>query len=267
MINELDLCKAYLKLFFKKWYTLLSIVFNILGWFLLFFVPSMIVIVVIVLFLSFLGIISSGYFVYHDLFKIIPEDIRLAYLPPKIGKPEIKVFQSEGNEYSYGYMSSHNNRLIQTNDQQDVLPRMACEFNLIIKNTGYIQANILSISGQIDITQPLQFMIPEASFCNNEPYRYPIELRHGEEKKIILFCPIFPYSLLTDAQIAVRIRELLSLRRNESLDVSIEFSDTEGKITRLEEKFCFSTEPLFKLFIDNWRSMNEKELLSLVGDK
>jgi len=267
MENERELFTAYIKHFSTKWYALLSIALNFLGLVALFIAPPNIVLIVIVIAVSFLGIILSGYLVYRDLFKIIPDEYSLAYLPPKIGSPEIQVYQIGGNEYAYNYLDILKKRLSRTNEVKEVLPLMGCEFYFIIKNTGYVPVNILSINGCIEITTPMHFMVPEALGSGNKPIRYPITLNHDDEKKIDLCVTIHPFSLWTDAQIATEIRKLLPLRKKETLVVRITMADTSGETTEFKKEFSFSTEMLFNLYIDNWRSMNEKELLKLVGVK
>jgi len=269
MVDEKDLLKAYLKLFFSKWYSCFFSSLNILGAILLFFAPSENVLIVIVLTISFIGIIASGYKVYRDLFHNIPENQRLAYLPPKIGKPEIEIYQIGGKEYSFGFIGkmksfTTSSQLLPSIDSKEVLPKAAVDFYFVVKNIGYIPAKILAIKGNIDIRKPLHFMTPESLNIDLDPIRYPIKLDNpGDEKEIILQVLIFPSSLVTQAQVANMIGNYLSSVKEEKIIVSVEIADIDNKSISIEKEFSFTTEILYKIYIEHWRSLGASDLVEL----
>ncbi|MBN1182205.1 MAG: hypothetical protein JXB49_07950 [Bacteroidales bacterium] len=267
MVNEKELLKAYLKLFLTKWYSLVSIALNILGLIGLFYSPSKVVLSIIVVIASFFGIISSGYFVYRDLFKIIPKEYSLSYLPPKIGKPEIQIYQIGGKEYSYRFPDFDTPDLKKHFLDDCVLPILYCHFYFTIKNVGYIPINILNIYGNVDVITPFHFMVPKALETDEKPIQFPISLDHGKEKEIILSVNVQPFQSFTDAKMAVEIKKSISLKKIESITVEIEIAALNGESMFFKKAFSFSTEMLFKIYINHWRSLNKGKLLDLVGEK
>ena len=231
MIDEKELIKAYFKLLFSQWYSIFFTALNILSVLLLIFTPSLTFIHIIVILISFLGIIASSYKVYRDLFFTIPEKQRLAFLPPKTGKPKIEILQTGGKEYSFGFyehITSLENafkesyKLLSSIDYKSILPKMAVHFYFVLRNTGYIPVKILSIEGDIDVNNPLRFMVPDILNSNLEPVRYPIKLdNHNDEIKIVLYDSIFPNSLLTEAQIAKLISDYLSDIKERKIIITI----------------------------------------------
>lgn len=273
MIDEKDLIKKYFKLFFSQWYSKVFAALNIVSAFLLFITPSITFILIIVILISFLGIIASSYIVYRDLFFTIPEEQRLAFLPPNIGKPEIEISQIGGNEYSFGFYDNTRNldeaykkkyTLLSSIDYKSVLPDMAAHFYFVFTNTGYIPVKILSIKAHIDVREPLHFLVPDILNSNLEPIRYPIKLENrNDEIRIILYESIIPNWLLTEAQIAKLIGDYLADVKERKITIAIEYIDGDNNSFNLEKEFSFTLELLFKLFIENWEALDEKDLLEL----
>ena len=265
-----ELFKAYIKEFFSKWYVWLSIVFGIIGSIALFYTPSLIVLILIVILLSFLGVIFSGYKVYQELFDIIPSEYRLAYLPPKKGLPKVQISQIGGSEYSFGFRVLSDYHLHRSNSKEEVFPTLAGQFNFKIKNIGYIPVDILSISGSINdpienYTNAYTMSVDTALSTNQNPLNYPIPLEHEEERQIILYTIIRPDNLLTDAQLAVKLREIHQSDKKNFISVGVEYVDRSGNNNRATKKFHFSKESIQDIFIENLKSLDEKELLRLTG--
>jgi len=270
MTFDINVFKAYMKNFFSKWYVLLSILFNIIGSIALFYTPSLTVLVVVVLGLSIISIIYSGYLVYKGLFEIIPVEYRLAYLPPKKGKPELKISQIGGGKYTFGYRKLTDYQLHQSNLDKVVLPNLAGHFHFKVENIGYIPIDILTISGSINefyenFSCAFYMSVDTALSTNENPLDFPIALDHEDETQIILYITVRPDNLRTDAQFAVELREMLQSEKTDSISVSIQFSDKSGNTFLVTEKFTFIRESILNLFIENWKSLNKNELLRLAG--
>lgn len=265
MISEIDLLKAYGKLLISKWYVWTSVAFFIFGFFLRLFTASKDVVIVLVLTISFIGIIASGYKVYRNLFIIIPEELRIAYLPPKTGDPKIDLYYKGGYGYDFGFDELESNKygLCKINNRNFVLPYMAGQFFFSVENLGYVPVEILSISCNINIEKPLLFLVPKAIESDIKSIDYPLALKHEDKKDITLYVPIDPYPTLTEAEIAVQIREYLSTKKLGTLQVTIKMEDTRKKITEFKKEFSFSPEKLFNLYIDNWQKLEREDLLRL----
>ncbi len=270
MVVDKELFIAYIKKFFSDWKVRLSIVLNIIGVLGIFFTPSLIVIIVIVLVLSFFGIIYSGYTVYKELFDIIPSEYRLAYLPPKKGLPQIKISQIGGNEYKFGYRDYPHFHLHQSHTEGKVLPSLAGHFNLKVRNIGYIPIDILSIEGHINDTidnlrHSFSMSVNSALSIDLTPLSYPITLEHKDELDFILYVTITPDSQKSDAQQAVSLREWNKSEKMDYISVDVNFADEWGKTYWTFEKFYFSNESIFDLYIGNFKLLDKNELLRLAG--
>lgn len=269
MFSEKDLLKAYLKSLKSKWYVLVDSLLFLFGLFSNFIPWLGDYVTVIVLTISFIGIIAAGYKVYRDLFMIIPEENRLAYLPPKKGEPELNIYQIGGKDYDYGYRARgfNNFQLDNSNERKVLLPSMAGQFYFTISNIGFIPIRILSIKGHFDLKTPLSFTVPRAIENDNEELKYPIDLFIGDKKEITFYVAILPRSSLSDAEIAANIRDLLLEQKQGSFEIKIKMEYGDRKIAVVQKTFSFSPERLFNLYIHNWRTLHEEKLLSLIEGK
>lgn len=271
-MDEIILTKAYLRYFFSKWYSLTSTLLGILGYVLMFITPENNILIIVVISISFIGVIVSGYKVYRDLFMIIPKEYSLAYLPPKIGDPKIDVYQVGGSEYKFGYRGLRDNKyqLIQTNTYKETLPDLAGDFNFVIENIGYIPVDIISITCDFKVestfNKPFDIILDFVLNSDRQPIQYPIRLAHKEQKSIILYTFIHPNSLFSNAKIAAMIRELRTLKEKLPIEIKIEMTDLNGKITYFAKDFTFSDSMLYSLCIEHWRSIGETELVRLAGE-
>lgn len=267
---DIELIYAYIKNFFKKWYVWLSIIFGVIGSIGLFYLPSLLILIVIVLALSFLGIIFSGYLVYQELFDIIPADYRLAYLPPKRGLPQVKISQIGGNEYRFGYRVFRDFQLHQSPSNGDVFPDLAGHFNLKVKNIGYIPIDILSIDGRINdpvdnLRHSFSMSVDSALSTNLIFLSYPFTLEHKDEIELTLFVTVTPRYNNSDAQLAISLREWHESEKKDFILVNVNFVDISGKSHWASEKFYFSSESILDLYFRNIRSLDNNELLRLAG--
>ena len=144
---------------------------------------------------------------------------------------------------------------------------MAGHFYFVISNVGYLPVDILSIKCDIEIYKPLHFTVPHAIESDNKLLEYPINLDIDEKVDITFQVSILPSSLLSEAEIAVNIRDFLDSKKTESLTVTLVMEDINKKKFNISKEFSFSPELLFNLYIENWRSKNAVGLLKLIEDK
>jgi hypothetical protein len=150
-----------------------------------------------------------------------------------------------------------------------VLPWFAVHLNGRIYNSGPIAVDVLSITSRCEDKYkfgPLGVMTSECFTVSLEPLRFPFRLEPGQIFRMTLISPIQPQSSLTSAQIASRMRELLSNSTN-TLDFSLatEVANENG------ERFTFRVvkkvngRPLWDMLITRWQDIGEADLVRLAG--
>lgn len=252
---------SFLFLLTKKWILWLFLVLDLIAVVAQLAIPSLSISHSLFFVIATIGIIWAAYLVYKDLFSKVP--LSRASRPP-----EVSCYFVSGNEYSYEFMKWSDNKIGNPNkDSQKgsstTIPWAHIYLNVTMQNTGDTSVNLLSINGSVDFNSPFQFMVPEGISSDYQPFSYPIELKPGNTMQIVINDPIQPYSLLTDAQIAARIRPLKIKRESTPFSVSIEYADQAGKLYIKTISTEVSLVPLCDLFISHWNSLGRKDLIGL----
>jgi hypothetical protein len=181
----------------KKWMLWLFVVLDIVAVVVQIFVPSLKIHQSVYVGLFVIGLIWASFETYLGLLTKIPSKERPI-------KPDVSLFFVEGNEYIYEFDTTFGPV------DELILPKTLLTTHVRIENTGLVDVKILSINGNIDFYQPYQFMVPDPVSSDNIPLDFPLNLESKNSLIVNITASVFPFNLLTAAQIAARSRELIS---------------------------------------------------------
>ena len=216
------------------------------------------------------GIAWASYKVYMKIVLTLPAENRPV-------TPEIKVSFVEGAEYSYSFLKKVDSIIAKGPkkkgskhilSQESSLPLSRVTINARIENTGLVSVNILNVFGGIDYHAPYGFMIPKPTVHDGRTASFPISLSPRHSLTIDMVAPIHPYSLLTDAQIAARSREIRAQNQHAPVEIGVEVIDPLGKTHQYDGALNISLLPLYELYVSHWQMIGRQDLVSLArGDK
>lgn len=257
----------YSKLLSNKWILWVSIVIGLIAFALGLLFNAVSIPPVVYWIIGLIGIFWSSYQVFEEVSKKIPE------IQNFVLDPEISINFIEGNEYSFDLLKPHNvfNR--------KNLPWSEIQLNLRIENSGNISIDILSIKNDclgkygkkiIGLEAfsfgSLQVTIATAINMDLGVVQFPVHLEPGQTFLCKLAIPIQPDPLMTAAQVASRLRILLSNLTNYLIfNVSVEVVDKSGKYFTFNSIHKVVGRPLWDTYIAKWTETGEVELVRLAG--
>ena len=216
------------------------------------------------------GLVWASFETYLDLLTRIPSEARPL-------QPDISIFFVEGGEYSYtleqlsDILSPEELKLLEYMQEENAkektevstLPNAHITLHIKIENPGLVAVSLLTIGGNIDFNEPYQFMIPKVSNPDGTSVSFPVKLAPKELLHFHAAASIFPYSLLTDAQIAARTRKLREHRASIEAMVFAEAIDPAGKIYEYRAVHRISLMPLCNLYTSLWERLGRHDLVAL----
>lgn len=263
----------FLKLLFKEWilWVLLAIdlLFLIIQLIFTKFSPPYFIYILI----AVIGIIWASYKVYESLLDKFPQ-------PTSERKPisNLTISFVEGNEYNFRFRKWDNDRKRHTdletgrfpideisNLREKTLPNTQMSLFIRIENSGETQVKILSVEGNIEFNIPFQFMLSTSLDLEDNLIIFPIEIDCRQTIIFKLVAPIFPYTPMTDAQIAARTRNLIVEKTKVNANVKIEFTNPDGEIEECNDSISISLLPLCDLYIGFWTKTEKMDLVKLTS--
>jgi len=265
MKPSLNLFWSFLKLLARKWVLWLFLALDGIAAIVQLLIPSFHLPQGVYIGVSIIGLVWASFETYLDLLSKIPDTSRPL-------TPEISMFFVEGSEYEYELNSRA--KLFTADDQkfskelrrsieEETLPLGKITLHMRIENTGFVAVNLLTVSGDIDLDEPYQFMVPHAHRLDGTSLLFPIRLNSKESILFNIVAPIHPFTLLTDAQIAAQTRRVIDDRLSVDAKIFAEVIDLSGKTYQYKVASQLSLVPLCQMYIEFWKKQKRYDLAGL----
>jgi hypothetical protein len=245
----------------KKWFFWVSMAIEIAVLFLQIIIPGLTIPPILYGGIFLLGFFVANFQVYRDQQTKIPgSKLEIS--------PIVQLEFEEGNQYSYRFedWADYGEAMPigrQPRARESTKPCSRITLHAVIRNSGVVRVNVLSVNGDIDFNGPFRFMVPSGRKSEGSHLDFPIPLEPKASLKVDIVASIYPSELLTDAQIAIRTRDLIQKNKKIPASVSVEFSDPRGTSHTISTKSDISLNPLCDLYVDNWRAMGKTDLANL----
>jgi hypothetical protein len=269
-----------------KWVFWIFLILDVIAVIVVYFAPKLQVPQYVYIVFALIGFFWAAFKVNQDLlikYNALSNDPSKAVLPPKTS---LSITLTEGNEYTYKISAPEDetaayyllkqakesnaeqhydeNGVLYINDQPFyVLPHSEIFINPRIENDGNVPLDILVIEStcsHYDDNSPFQFIWNRVR-VDEKNVTYPHHLEPGE----IFLCKIsheVHNKLKTTAQFAASIRDM---DPNVKSIISIDTLDQNGTRKTLELRSTIATRPLIDLYIAQWQTYKQSELLRLAG--
>jgi len=250
MRPSLNLFWSFIKLLAHKWILWLFLALDAIAALIQLIIPSFKLPQSVYIGILIIGLVWASFETYLDLLSKIPDKSRPV-------APEISIFFVEGSEYEYGLQQGSESFTEKTS------PIAQITMHMRIENTGYVDVDLLAISGDIEFNKPYNFLVPYPYRLDGSEFIFPVKLSPKESILVDIIAPIHPLGFLTDTQIAAQTREIIRQKKVAESKMFVEVIDSTGITFQRKINSSVSLVPLCQMYIAYWKKQKRNDLANL----
>jgi hypothetical protein len=274
----------YLKAIIRKWSLWLFLILDIVGVISELIIPNFHLPPYLFVLLAILGFFIAGYQVFKESTESLKAQLaRISSeinIEPILKIPEIKIELFEGNEYSYGL-----EKVISLSEEFDIkrrkegvvsltesnkgtykMPRAWVRINLRINNIGCpMDIVVVNLEWEKEYNIPFSFMTPFLYSMQEEKVVYPIRMISNSKYEGYIKLAFEPRSYRSNAQFASRLKDLKEIKYLTDCKIILEATDDSGTRKEYSLATTISFFPLVSLYVANWETAGQTELIRLSG--